>query len=125
MRKLLAMMAMVLMGNMAYLGSGMADELVTYDMVGTNPGENQGGYKGVVNLENQGQRVVITWTLSGNDKVTGTGIVTGNTMAVAFPSGKGYGVGLYVRDPTTEQVSGIWTLSGRSENGTETWTLRH
>ena len=125
MGKLWVLVIAVLMAGVAPLSPALAAEKAVYDLVGTNPGDSQGGYKGTVTLETVGQLVKVTWALADGSKVTGTGLSNGNTMAVGYPAGKAYGVCLYVRDPATEEVNGVWTMSGSTTLGTERWTLRH
>ena len=122
MKTLLTPIIVALLAILApFSGAGAADKTV-YDMAGSNPGGGERGYHGTVTLETQGQLVKVTWTLADGSEVSGTGIITGDTMAVGYPSGRSYGVGIYRRDPVTEIVDGYWTLSGSTTFGTERWT---
>lgn len=96
-----------------------------YDMVGSNPGGTEAAYSGTVTVTTSGQLLTVIWTLSDGSRVTGTGIANGDVLAVGYPSGRGYGVCLYTRDPASGIVTGYWATGGSAKVGTERWTPRH
>ncbi|CAK0745076.1 putative Fibronectin-binding protein [Azospirillaceae bacterium] len=99
---------------------------VVYDLVGTDAAPGNAEYKGTVQLERKDSTVIVTWNVEGETYV-GTGVVDGNAMAVAYGGGDDddeVGIGLYIRDPQTEVVTGRWTVKGKTILGTERWTPR-
>jgi hypothetical protein len=89
-----------------------------YRVSGSNPGRG-GTYAGTVTVEKTGEAYNVTWTL-GSDKYTGTGISSGNMLAVQFRSGNDVGIALYTASGPNWQ--GTWTSEDGTQLGSETWT---
>jgi hypothetical protein len=90
----------------------------TYNVVGTNPGD-QGGYAGTVTVEQVGENVFsLQWSI-GNNQAIGTAVGDDDFLSVGYKSGDNFGVALFIRDG--EQWNGVWTYGGGKEIGQETW----
>lgn len=93
----------------------------TYDMTGTNPGDNS-PYKGVVEVRKTGETYAVTWRF-GTDETQGIGTLThgsDRTFAVSYDAGQSHGIALYELQGDGSW-SGIWSSMGGDKLGTETW----
>jgi len=93
----------------------------TYNVVGTNPGD-QGGYTGTVALAQVGENVYsVQWTL-GTTTAIGTAVGDDDFLSVGYKYGDNFGVALFVRDGA--QWNGVWTYGGGTQIGQETWAAQ-
>lgn len=96
--------------------SGPAGLNGTYKIVkGLNPDGSQ--YTGTVAISPRGKLYDVAWTVPGND-YKGTGVLSGNTFAVGWGTGKNVGVVLYT--DAAGKLSGQWGQPAGTELGLET-----
>jgi len=109
----------------------------TFDVSGSNPGGNSGGYSGSVKITRTGNTYKVVWQV-GNSQFIGTGIGASNVkgmvtfgqaaendtaITVSYVSDNSFGLALFVEQPNG-QWQGIWTYGGSETIGTENWTRR-
>lgn len=92
-----------------------------YSVEGTNPG-NGSKYSGTVEITKSGDTYKILWEVG--TLYAGTGIITGNTLSVAYVDEKVEYVGVvaYTILKNGKVLKGIWAPFGNKETGTETLT---
>lgn len=96
--------------------SGPAGLNGTYKIVkGLNPDGSE--YTGTVAISPRGKLYDVSWTVPGND-YKGTGVLSGNTFAVGWGTGKNVGVVLYT--DAAGKLSGQWGQPAGTELGLET-----
>ncbi len=93
----------------------------SYDMTGTNPGDNS-PYKGVVEVTKTGETYAVTWRF-GTDETRGIGTLSAGsdrTFAVSYDAGRSHGIALFeLRGDGS--WAGTWSSMGGDKLGTETW----
>ena len=93
-----------------------------YRVEGTNPGNATATYKGEALIRKAGASYSIVWQTGGTQQV-GTGLLTGDVLAVAF-----HGVGSTQAGVASFRVEngrvagGTWCMIGAQTTGTERWT---
>ena len=93
----------------------------TYDMTGTNPGDN-GPYEGIVEVKKTGETYAVTWRF-GADETLGIGTLargSERTFAVSYDAGDGHGIALYELQGDGTWA-GVWSSMGGEALGTEIW----
>ena len=114
----LAPLALAFASTLALSTAALAGAEGTYNVVGTNPGD-QGGYTGQVSLSKVGENVyAVEWSL-GTTTAIGTAVGDDDFLSVGYKYGDNFGVALFVRDG--EQWNGVWTYGGGTKIGQETW----
>jgi hypothetical protein len=94
-----------------------ADPVGTYNVEGTNPGDNS-TYKGTVTIAKTGETYRVVWVVGGT-RYIGTGIGNKDFIAVSYKSGDSSGLALYGADGGN--WAGVWTYSGGDKMGAEFW----
>ncbi len=91
----------------------------TYTVTGNTPGQN-GQYTGKVVIKKTDDTYQVSWTL-GEESNFGTGLLNGDTFAVAYTNSKGsfFGLVLYKVSPDGRTMEGMWTMAGANLFGTE------
>ena len=89
-----------------------------YSASGTNPG-GRGSYKGTVTISRTHQTYKIVWNVGS--VFIGTGIVTGDTLSVAYTDEhkKWFGIVSYKIFDNGKQLHGEWSAHGGKSVGTE------
>jgi opacity protein-like surface antigen len=95
-----------------------ADVAGTYTGGGTNPG-GAGSYDCDVVITKTGDVYSVQWYFGGALGYDGAGIMKNGLFCVGFASQDGYGVVVY-EIGTDGSLSGVWTMAGADELGTET-----
>lgn len=100
--------------------TAFADPVGSYRVEGANPG---GGspYRGTVTVERTGETYRVVWIV-GNTRFIGTGIGTGDFIAVSYRSGDQTGLALYNEEGGAWK--GVWTYANGRQLGTEVWYRR-
>jgi hypothetical protein len=97
------------------------DPVGTYALSGHSPGGAD--YAGIVTVKATKQTYSVVWSFPGaNLTYTGTGVLSGNALAVYYTSGSSGGVVLYQADG--DNWKGIWARADDDTLGTEVWTRR-
>jgi hypothetical protein len=89
-----------------------------YMSFGTNPDGSE--YHGVVDIERQGDRFLVTWmfprltgeVLTLELAAVGVGIARDGMLAVSYYGSKGTGLVLYRIEDDAQQLVGEWTVAG-------------
>lgn len=117
---------------MALSAPAEADPAGRYLVEGSNPGLEDGGYEGLVEVVRLGDTYGVTWWV-GDDIYEGTAIgarlVDGALVPGSARPGDtaliiGYGAGVVVMVETPGGMTGRWALNGRDALGSELWTRR-
>jgi hypothetical protein len=89
-----------------------------YAINGNNPGV--GAYKGTLTISPRGEIYDVLWTI-GNAKYAGVGVVTGDTLSVAYSDGTGKWIGVVgYRQRPNGSLDGKWAVyGGATKTGTE------
>jgi hypothetical protein len=106
---------------LASVSAYAADPAGSYSVVGSNPGNPNARYQGVVTVEPTGETFRVTWDIGGQTFV-GTGIGTDKGIAVTYRSGNQTGLAIY--GPKGTGWEGVWTYTGGRQVGGEVWTRR-
>jgi hypothetical protein len=92
-----------------------------YAIKGTNPGV--GAYSGTLTISPRGDIYDVHWAI-GNLQYAGIGLVTGDTLAVAYSNGTYTGVIAY-RSRADGTLDGKWAVyGGKTQLGSETATRK-
>lgn len=93
-----------------------------YDVSGTSP-DQDGNYRGTLVITKTKDTYQVTWTL-GNETNFGTGLLQGDSFAVAYTNSKGsfFGLVMYKVLDGGKKLDGIWTMAGANIFGKETLT---
>lgn len=95
-----------------------ADPVGTYELSGHSPGGAD--YGGTVTVKATKQTYSVVWAFPRfNLTYTGTGVLSGNSLAVYYSSGSSGGVMLYEADG--DNWKGIWARADDDTLGTEVW----
>ncbi len=91
----------------------------TYEVTGNTPGQ-QGEYKGTLKITKTDNTYQVTWTL-GQETNFGTGLLQGDSFAVAYTNSNGsfFGLVLYKIIDGGKKLDGIWTMAGANQYGHE------
>ncbi len=91
----------------------------TYAVTGNTPGQN-GQYTGKVVIKKTDDTYQVSWTL-GEESNFGTGLLNGDTFAVAYTNSKGsfFGLVLYKISADGRTMEGMWTMAGANAFGSE------
>ncbi|HKR62728.1 MAG TPA: fibronectin-binding protein [Thermoanaerobaculia bacterium] len=94
-----------------------------YAVNGTNPGA--GPYKGTLTIAPRGDIYDVAWSI-GNAKYGGVGVVSGDTLSVAYSDGSGKWMGVVAyRARPDGTLDGKWAVyGGNTKTGTETATRK-
>jgi hypothetical protein len=95
-----------------------AEPVGVYQVQGTNPGNTDTRYSGVVSVEKTGDAYQVIWIV-GNQKYEGTGLGNEQFLAVSYQSDDQSGLALYRAEG--DGWVGIWTSTGGTTVGTERW----
>ena len=108
-----------------FVGSAVAraeapDLSGTYTVEGMSPGA-KAPYRGTLTIKKTAKTYQVNWSI-GKAVYFGTGVVQGDYFAVSYTSKSGtyFGVLLYHIKEGGKKMSGIWTLAGANQLGTET-----
>jgi len=114
MRTFLALAAFLLVPTLA-----LAELGGTYAVSGTNPGTGD-AYNGSAAISRTGSTYKVVWNVG--KPYTGTGILNGNVLSVAFrDEATGlFGVVTYTVSEAGNVLEGTWAAYGQTKIGTET-----
>ncbi len=94
----------------------------TYSITGTNPGA--GPYKGTLTITPRGEVFDVKWSI-GTLQYAGIGIVSGDTLSVAYSGGDHTWMGVVAYRVRTNGLDGKWAVYGAAPTiGTETATRK-
>lgn len=111
---LLLVCALVLQAKPAFSG--------VYSIKGTNPGV--GAYTGTLTISPRGDIYDVVWVI-GNARYGGVGVVTGDTLSVAYAPADYKFMGVMSYTPRANGLDGKWAVyGGATKTGTETATRK-
>jgi hypothetical protein len=97
------------------------DPVGTYQVAGSNPGNQNSQYAGTVTVQQTGDTYLVIWNI-GSQTFVGTGVAKDNAFSVTYRSGGLTGIAMYAADGDNWQ--GTWAFSEGHRVGTEAWTRK-